>query len=562
MKLNRRQFLSSGAATLLVPASAFAVSRLDVAYVNGRIWTGVPGEPIQTAIGVAGARIAAVGDTSVRAMSARKSARATRIVDLHGAFVAPGFVDAHTHFLLATAALVPPDLRRVRTREEFVSRVADAARRLPPGEWIRGGDWDHELWGGELPTRQWIDSVTPQTPVALPRIDQHSLLLNSLALRLAGIDRNTPDPSGGRIIRDAQGEPTGILMDRAKPLAQRVIPPLSDAAKEQMIRAGIQHGLSNGVTQTHSMGLDWDTHEALLRLRAKGEMDMRFVSYVPLSDWERLAATVRREGTGDDWLRWGGVKGFADGSLGSRTALLHEPYEDAPTTRGIRVTTREQLREWVGHADQSKLQVAIHAIGDQANDDVLDIYEEVAGAAGPRDRRFRVEHAQHLTPAAIPRFGRQQVIASMQPYHAIDDGRWAIQRLGADRLKTSYPWRSLLDSGARLCFSSDWPVAPFAPLSGIAAAVLRETLDGANPAGWIPEQRIKVDEALIAYTVNNAYAGFQEDRLGCLKPGYLADFVVLDRDLLHIDPQTLPQAQVLRTIVAGRERFTASEVGR
>ncbi|HEX4243084.1 MAG TPA: amidohydrolase family protein [Steroidobacteraceae bacterium] len=561
MNLNRRQLLKSAAASLFVPAPAFAVSRLDAAYVNGRIWTGVPGAAMQTAIGVAGMRVGAVGEESVRAMSARRSGRAVRVIDLRGAFVAPGFVDAHTHFLLATAALVPPDLRRTRTREEFASRVANAARQLPPGEWIRGGDWDQELWGGEFPTRQWIDPVTPRTPVALPRIDQHSLLLNSLALRLAGIDRHTPDPSGGRIVRDAAGEPTGILIDRAKALVQRVIPPLSDAAKENMIRAGIRHGLSNGVTQTHSMGLDWDTHDALLRLRAKGDMDMRFLSYVPLSDWERIAETVRREGTGDDWLRWGGVKGFADGSLGSRTALLHQPYDDAPTMHGIRVTTREQLREWVGHADRNKLQVAIHAIGDEANDDVLDIYEETASANGARDRRFRVEHAQHLTPAAIPRFGRQQVIASMQPYHAIDDGRWAIQRLGAQRLKTSYAWRSLLDSGARLCFGSDWPVAPFAPLSGIAAAVLRQTLDGANPQGWIPEQRITAEQALIAYTVNNAYAGFQEDRLGRLSPGYLADFVVLDRDPLHIDPQMLSEVRVLRTVVAGRERFTGPGEG-
>jgi hypothetical protein len=271
-----------------------------------------------------------------------------------------------------------------------------------------------------------------------------------------------------------------------------------------------------------------------------------------------MSATVQREGYGDDWLRWGGVKGFVDGSLGSRTALFREPYSDAPQTRGLRVTSLDNLREWILHADRHNLRVAVHAIGDQANDDILDIYEEVAKLNGPRDRRFRVEHAQHLTPSAIPRFQRQQVLPSMQPYHAIDDGRWAVKRVGAERLKGSYPWKSLLDSGARLCFGSDWPVAPFAPLTGIAAAVLRETIDGANPGGWFPEQRITVEQALTAYTANNAYAGFQEDRLGRLVPGYIADLVVLDKDLIHIDPQQIAGTKVLRTIVGGKERFVAS----
>jgi predicted amidohydrolase YtcJ len=424
---------------------------------------------------------------------------------------------------------------------------------------MRGGSWDAELWGGELPTRQWIDAVTPQTPVALARLDQHMWLVNSLGLRLAGIDRNTPEPAGGRIVRDAAGEPTGIVIDTGQGLVERVIPPLSDAAVEKMMRAGIQHGLRNGITQAHSMGLDWDTHNALLRLRAKGETDMRFFSFVPLSDWQKMADIVKREGRGDDWVRWGGMKGLADGSLGSRTALFHRPYDDAPGSRGIRVNTLEHLREWVLQADRSNLNVSVHAIGDEANDDILDLYADVAKTNGPRDRRFRVEHAQHLTPAAIPRFARQQVIASVQPYHAIDDGRWAIQRLGAERLKGTYAFKSLLDSGARVCFGSDWPVAPFAPLTGIAAAVLRQTIDDANPGGWLPEQRITVEQALIAYTATSAYAGFQEDRLGRLAPGYLADLIVLDKDLLRIDPRQITSATVLRTVVDGKERFAAGD---
>jgi predicted amidohydrolase YtcJ len=556
MTADRRQFLALGAATLVAPGMLLAAAaELDTAYVNGRVWTGVSGAPMGTAVGIVGSRIAAVDESAVR----RKIGKRTRVVDLKGAFVVPGFVDGHTHFLLAAATLTPPDLRQARTREEFTRRVGEAARQLPSGEWMRGGSWDAELWGGELPTRQWIDAVTPQTPVALARLDQHMWLVNSLGLRLAGIDRNTPEPAGGRIVRDAAGEPTGIVIDTGQGLVERVIPPLSDAAVEKVMRVGIQHGLRNGVTQAHSMGLDWDTHNALLRLRAKGETDMRFFSFVPLSDWEKMADIVKREGRGDDWVRWGGMKGLADGSLGSRTALFHRPYDDAPGSRGIRVNTLEHLREWVLQADRRNLNVSVHAIGDEANDDILDLYADIAKTNGPRDRRFRVEHAQHLTPAAIPRFARQQVIASVQPYHAIDDGRWAIQRVGAERLKGTYAFKSLLDSGARVCFGSDWPVAPFAPLTGIAAAVLRQTIDGANPGGWLPEQRITVEQALIAYTATNAYAGFQEDRLGRLVPGYLADLVVLDKDVLRIDPQQITSATVLRTVVDGKERFVAGD---
>jgi predicted amidohydrolase YtcJ len=557
MKTDRRQFLVAGSSLLLAPKHLFAASGLDTAYVNARIWTGVPGAPLATAIGISGSRIAAVGDGPVRSLIGGRKGGKTRVVDLQQAFVVPGFIDAHTHFLLAAATLVPPDLRNARTREEFTRRIAEAAGQQSPGQWMLGGSWDAELWGGELPNRSWIDAVTPNTPVAVSRLDQHMWLVNSVGLRLAGIDRNTPEPKGGRILRDAAGEPTGIVVDTAKDLVQRVIPPPTPAALEKMLRVGIQHGLSNGVTQAHSMGLDWDTHQALVRLRAKGETDMRFISYLPLSDWEKVAAMVRREGTGDDWLRWGGLKALADGSLGSRTALFYEPYDDSPGTRGIRVNTLEHLREWIGEADKIKLPIALHAIGDEANDNVLDIFQEVVKANGPRDRRFRIEHAQHLTPAAIPRFGRQQVIPSVQPYHAIDDGRWAIQRVGAERLKGTYAFKSLFDSGARVCFGSDWPVAPFAPVTGIAAAVLRQTIDGANPGGWLPEQRITVEQSLTAYTVNNAYAGFQEDRLGRLAPGYLADLVVLDQDLLTLTPQKITDTKVQRTVVAGRERFVA-----
>jgi predicted amidohydrolase YtcJ len=552
---NRRQVIGACAAILLAPESLFAqASRLDTAYVNARIWTGVPGARLATAIGVAGARIAAVDAGPVQQLTDR----GTRVVDLKGAFIVPGFIDNHTHFLLAAATLAPPDLRQVKSREEFAKRVGDAAQQLPAGEWVQGGNWDAELWGGELPTRQWIDAVTPNTPVAVTRLDQHMWLLNSVALKLAGIDRNTPEPAGGRIVRDAQGEPTGIVIDLAKVRVERAMPPPTHAKLERMFRDGISFGLRYGVTQSHLMGLDWVMHETVVRLRAKGETDMRFNSLVPLQDWQRMADIVRREGRGDDWVRWGGLKVLADGSLGSRTALFHEPYDDAPDTRGLTVTAEKDLLEWMTQADKLGMQVAAHAIGDAANDLVLDVMAEVAKRNGPRDRRFRIEHAQHLSPQAIPRFAKQNVVPSVQPYHAIDDGRWAINRIGPQRLKGTYAFGSLLKAGARVSFGSDWPVAPFSPLTGIAAAVLRQTIDGKNPQGWMPEQRISVEQALIAYTATNAYVGFQDDRLGRLVAGYLADFVVLDSDLLTMDPQKLTATRVLRTVVNGKERFTES----
>lgn len=479
----------------------------------------------------------------------------TRIIDLSGAFVMPGFIDNHTHFLRASFMLGTPQLRTAKNRAEFVERIAQAARDLRPGRWLQGGNWDEQMWGGELPDRSWIDAVTPDTPVAITRLDLHLVLLNSLALRLAGIDRHTPDPEGGLIIRDPGGEPTGLLKDTAIQLVDRVIPRASDADVDQAINSGIAYALSRGVTQAHVTELDWVTHHSLRRLRASGELNMRFYSFVPLEDWQWLDTLVRAEGRGDDWVRWGGVKGLVDGSLGSRTALLQEPYADNPGSHGIYRTPPDKLRELVHGADAAGLHVAVHAIGDAANDQLLDLFSEVATRNGARDRRFRIEHAQHLLAKDFPRFAQQDVIASMQPYHAIDDGRWAVKPLGAGRLNGAWALRSLLDAKARVTFGSDWPVAPIEPLLGVEAAVLRRTIDGANPGGWVPEQQITVQEALTAYTAANAYAGFQEDRLGVLAPGHLADVVVLDTDLTACAPGQIGSARVLRTIVDGRIRF-------
>ena len=524
---------------------------LDTAYINATVWTGdglpVPG----SAIGVAGGRIAAIGAAAVKAHSSRTA----RVVDLGGGFLMPGFIDCHTHFLIGSDLLGQPNLREAKSPAEFTRIVGEAARALKPGQWVLGGSWDAELWGGELPDRSWMDLVTPDTPVAVQRLDLHMLALNSVALKAAGIDRNTPDVPGGVIVRDKDGNPTGILKDAAMDLVKRAIPTPTDTDREAIVRQGIAHGLSKGVTQVHTTELDWMTHDALRRLRAKGETDMRFYSFLPLQDWEKVKALVDTEGRGDDWVRWGGLKLQYDGSLGSRTAMFYQPYDDAPGNSGMPIHKQADVQQWTNDADEAGLQITIHAIGDKANDEALDIFATAAAKNGTRDRRFRIEHAQHLSAAAIPRFARQQVIASMQPYHAIDDGRWAIQRVGAERLKGTYAFKSLLDAGAKLAFGSDWPVAPLDPLTGIAAAVLRQTIDGANPGGWLPEQKLTMAQALHAYTATNAFAGFQDDRLGRIAPGMLADFVVMDADLFAIDPAKVSATRVLRTIVNGAERF-------
>lgn len=551
--IDRRMMLAAGAAWLAAGRALAAERVLDLAITGVRAWTGDPHHPFTDAIGIANGRIVALGAAAVRAATGP----GTRVLALDGAFVTPGFIDNHTHFMIGSAILSQPDLLSAKDRADFAARLGVAAR-ARPGKWILGGSWDEQRLGGTLPSKDWIDAQTGDTPVAVPRTDLHMLLLNSAALKAAGITRDTPDVPGGVIGRDAAGDPTGILKDNAKELVVRVIPVPSDAEREQTMRDGIAHALKNGFTQVHTPEpFDWVTFDTARRLRAKGPTDLRFYCMAPARDWEKVAAIVKAEGRGDEWVRWGAVKALADGSLGSRTAVFHAPYTDAPGQTGVRVTSLADLKEQVMGADRAGLQCAVHAIGDMANDDVLDLFAAVVAANGRRDRRFRIEHAQHLTQAAIPRFAKQKVIASVQPFHAIDDGRWAVERIGSARLHGTYAFRSLIDTGARVTFGSDWPVGPLDAMQGIYAAVTRETIDGHNPQGWLPDQKTTVQQALICYTVNNAFAGFQDGQLGRIAPGYVADLTVLDADLLTLDPEKIRDVKVLRTIVGGRERYMA-----
>jgi predicted amidohydrolase YtcJ len=524
----------------------------DLVIVNARVHTLDRARPEAEAVAVYGNRIAAVG-TSVEI---RKLAGArTRIVDARGALVLPGFNDAHVHFIDGGGHLASVQLRDASSPEEFAERIRQFAAKTPKGRWITGGDWDHERWpGAPLPTKELIDKFTPDTPVFVNRLDGHMSLANSVALKLAGVTRETKDPDGGLIVRDAQGEPTGVLKDAAMSFVYAKIPDATFDEKLEAARAATEHAASLGVTSVQDMSAGQDVG-VFQALAARGELKTRVYAVSPLPQWERLARTGVRAVFGSDLLRVGGLKGFADGSLGSTTALFFEPYNDAPSTRGLlgdEMFPEGAMLKRVEGADAAGLQVMIHAIGDSANDKILSIYEAVARTNGARDRRFRIEHAQHIRPADIARFGRGGVIASMQPYHAIDDGRWAEKRIGHERARTTYAFRSLLDSGATLAFGTDWYVAPLNPMLGIYAATTRRTLDGKNPQGWIPEQKITVEEAVRAYTVGSAYAEFAETSKGILAPGKLADIVILSQDIFRINPVEIEQTKVRMTIMDGR----------
>lgn len=524
---------------------------VTLAVVNARVWTGDPRRPWADAVAAAGDRIVAVGSSA----AVKKLVPAgARVVDARGGMLVPGFVDSHVHFVDGGFRLASVQLRDARTPAELTARIRAFAATVPKGTWITGGDWDHTAWGGTLPARGWIDSVTPDNPVWVSRLDGHMALANSAALRAAGVTAATKDVEGGTIVRDAAGEPTGVLKDNAMALVDEQVPPPTPELSDRALDAAMRYVAERGVTSVHNMG-SWDDLATFERAHRAGRLRTRIYAAVPLSTWARLRDTVAARGRGDAWLRIGALKGFVDGSLGSHTAAMLAAFTDAPGDTGLYVSTPEELYAWTSAADRAGLHVMVHAIGDRAIRTQLDVFERVARDDGPRDRRFRIEHAQHLAPADIPRFARLGVIASMQPYHAIDDGRWADAVIGAERARTTYAFRSLRDAGARLAFGSDWSVAPPTPLEGIYAAVTRRTLDGAHPGGWVPEQKITVEDALRAYTEGGAYASFEEREKGTLERGKLADFVLIDRDITRVPPETIRDARVMLTVVGGRVAF-------
>jgi len=528
----------------------------DLLITNAIVRTMRPDDQTVEALAIGDERILAVGSAGeLRCLQGSQ----TRVLDLQGALVLPGFNDAHAHLMSGGLSLSLIDLRNARTPEAFGSALADWARRLPAGEWVVGGDWDHEKWPGtRLPTRELIDSGTGEWPVFVSRFDGHMALANSLALKLAGITGETKDPPGGLIVRNPRtGEPTGVLKDAAQDLVSRMIPARTRAQKLAAARAATKYAASLGVTSVTDVSGDDDV--GLYRdMAARDELKTRIYAARPIPTWETLAAVVRGISPATDLVRTGALKGFADGSLGSSTALFFEPYADDPGNRGLlfdQMIPEGIMLKRALAADRLGFQVLIHAIGDDANRRILDLYASVGRQNGVRDRRFRIEHAQHIHPSDIRRFGAQGVIASVQPYHAADDGCWCQKRLGNERCKQAYPFRSLLNAGATLAFGTDWTVAPLNPLPTIQAAVTRQTLDGRHPLGWVPEEKLTVAEAVRAYTSGSAYAEFAENEKGTLAAGMLADLVVLDRDIFSIPPEEIDSAKVLITIMGGKVVF-------
>jgi predicted amidohydrolase YtcJ len=549
---------------VLFPIAAFGQGHADLILVGGKIWTENPRQPEAEAVAILGNRIVEVGDSDSVLKLAGPS---TRLVDLEGRRVVPGFNDAHVHFYMGGDGITSVQLHEASSAEEFRKRIAEFAARRPKGEWILNGNWDHERWTpAHLPTHQLIDDVTNDNPVFVNRSDGHMCLANALAMKRAGVDRNTKDVPGGFIVRDANGNPTGIFKDAAKSLIERVLPHPSLDHILSALQAAQEYAIENGVTSVQDMGVftaqGVNTMADVIRcyqtLEKRGELRVRVSTHLPLADWKRLASAGIMADFGSEKLQLGALKSFADGSLGSTTAWFFEPYSDAPNTSGIpspELLHPEETYEQMRDADRAGLQLAVHAIGDRAIRAILDMFERLEREDGISERRLRIEHAQHLTPADIPRFARLHVVASMQPYHAIDDGRWAEKRIGPERVKTTYAFRSLLDAGAVLAFGSDWFVAPINPLIGIYAAVTRRTLDGKHPDGWVPQQKISVAEAVHAYTLGSAYASLEDGIKGSIEPGKLADLAVLSDDIFHIDSVEIQSTKVDLTIFDGKLIF-------
>ncbi len=537
---------------------ACSVQNIDKVYYNGIIWTGEPNNASATALVVNGEEILFVGEDSEALSMATAN---TEKIDLLGHFVTPGFIDNHVHFMSGGFQLSSVNLRDVDNKAEFQERIASHAETLPPGIWMQGGDWDHELWGGSYPDKSWIDDVALDRPVFLGRLDGHMALANSKALELAGITSSTTDPVGGIVIKDGNGNPTGILKDEAMGLVNKVIPDPTIDELDQAFVAAMDYALSLGITQVHDMG-SWQSLQTYKRNHNKGRLKLRIKVFPWYTNWENIIDNVQNNGPGDDWLRWDGIKAMMDGSLGSRTAWMHEPYladalspeKEALATVGI-ITLHDttDFKHILRETDKANIQHAVHAIGDRANDWILDEFALIREEHGQKDRRCRIEHSQHLSSSAVPRFGAENIIPSMQPYHIYDDGSWAHKRIDHDRLTRTYVFKTLIESGANLTFGSDWTVAPLNPVTGIYAAVTRRTRDGENPDGWYPSEKISVEDALRCYTKNNSYAAFWENKTGSIMVGKYADFAVHSVNYLTATPEELLNSTVLRTVVAGKD---------
>jgi predicted amidohydrolase YtcJ len=549
---------------LALPEQNQAQSRpaADLIITNAKIWTVDKSLPMVQAVAVVGDRIVAVGsNTEVDAWRTPH----THVIDAEGKLLLPGFNDAHVHFVSGGMQLDNIQLNDATTPEEFARRIGERAKVTAKGEWIVGGNWDETKWNPpNMPTKELIDAVTPDTPVFVSRYDGHMGLANSVALRLAAITAKTPDPPGGTIVRDARGNPTGALKDAATDYIDKLIPPLTHDRRLKIVKRALAYAASVGVTSVQHMVANNEDVAVYSELLQRDELTTRIYAAPSITHVDDLAKLGISHAFGGPYLRIGALKAFADGSLGSGTAYFYEPFLNQGNNRGLlsdEMHPISLMRDRYMKADAAGLQICTHAIGDEGISTILDLYAEVINAHGETDRRLRIEHAQHMAAKDFERFAQLHVIASVQPYHAIDDGRFAESHIGHDRASRTYAFRTFLDHGVRLAFGTDWEVAPLDPLLTVYAAVTRATLDGKNPKGWFPEQKLSVAEAIEAYTMGSAYAEYQEKEKGSITPGKLADMVLLSDDIFSIVPEKIRDVRALKTFVGGRLVFDAAAAG-
>ncbi|MHB1687948.1 MAG: amidohydrolase [Ignavibacteriaceae bacterium] len=523
-------------------------------FVNGKIFTVNEKQPLTEAVVVQGNKILFTGSNNDAKIFIDKS---TEVIDLKGKLMLPGFIDSHVHFIAGGFYLQGLDLRPAKSSEEFqyILKIYIERNR---GKWITGGSWDHEAWESKLfPTKEMIDDFSGDTPVFISRLDGHIALANSLALKLARITKDTQNPEGGIIEKyPSRGEPTGILKDNAMLLISSIIPP---PAPEEYYKAGLaalEEAKRFGVTSVHDISYKND-FAAYQNLDRDKKLTCRIYTRLPIADYNNLINAGVRFNFGNEKIKIGSLKAFSDGSLGAGTAWFFESYKDDKTNFGLpmEIVSNGNLEKWAMEADKNYLQLSIHAIGDRANSYVLDLYEKIQNTNHAWDRRFRIEHAQHVRKADLKRFAKLNAIVSAQPHHCFDDGAWAERKINEDQIEEAYSFKSFLENGIKLCFGSDWTVAPLNPLSGIYSAVTRNTSDGKKPNGWIPGEKISVEDSIQCYTINGAYASFEENIKGSIETGKLADMVVLSEDILSIDPNLIKDVKVDMTVFDGEIIF-------
>lgn len=527
-------------------------------YVHGRIYTNNPAKPWAEAMATRDGKIVCIG-TLAHVLLECGAKESDETIQLKNSFVMPGFNDAHVHLGGAGADMLSIPLNGVASIEEMQKLVATAVAQHKEGEWIIGSGWDHTLWPDrKFPTKYQLDAVAPNNPVLLTHISGHVAVANSLALKLAQIDKGTPNPPGGVIERDSENETTGMLEEgSAMTLVEMKVPEVSGDRRRHGIEMVLANLAKNGVTSVQDNS-EWEDFQVYRDLKQEGKLTVRITEWLPFSAALSDLQNLRSEGgVSDPWLKTGALKMVTDGALGSRTAAMLAPYSDDASKSGLMTIEPEKLRQMSIERDKAGFQLAFHAIGDKANRVALDVFEAVAKANGPRDRRDRVEHAQVVAPEDIPRFGQLHVIASMQPSHQTTDMRWAEDRLGSERIKGAYAWASLQKNGARLAFGTDYDVESISPLRGLYACVTRELPDGGPRLGWEPQEKISLEDCIRAYTSGSAYAQFEEGKKGELKVGEYADFLILSQDLTKVPPAQYTKTKVLRTVVGGRTVYQA-----